>query len=88
MKRGLSASSISASRSLLMALFQTALEVDERVRRPKLFLEFFPRHDLAGTLQQHIQNLKRLLLQLDFAALPAQFAGLKINLEDPKPNWP
>ena len=37
-------------------------------------------------LQQHYQSVKRLLLQLNLEPLPAQFASLNIDLEDPKTN--
>jgi hypothetical protein len=63
---------------------KTALEVDKSVFRPQSFVEFFPRHHLAGTLQQQHERLKRLFLQIDLGALPAQLAGSSINLEEPE----
>jgi hypothetical protein len=34
------------------------IEVDESVRRPELFAEFFPSHEVARVFQQQSQDLK------------------------------
>jgi hypothetical protein len=52
-----------------------AVEIDDDILRPKAFLKFFPRHDLAGPLDQRREGLKGLLLQLNFYAVFAQLAG-------------
>src|SRR6266849_11037518 len=54
---------------LIYCLIQAMIEIDERVGRPKLAAQFLPSNYLAGLLQQHRQNLKRLLLKLDLYAL-------------------
>jgi hypothetical protein len=44
---------------------ETVVKVNERVRWPQLPAQFLARNDLAGSLQQADQDLKRLLLQPD-----------------------
>jgi hypothetical protein len=41
---------------------------------------------LAGSLQEERQNLKGLLLEPDLRAVSAEFAGSKVNLENPEPH--
>jgi hypothetical protein len=48
---------------------------------PELGLEFLPRDQLSGALQQHAQDAKRLLLQSDSSALFIQFTRAYIDLE-------
>jgi hypothetical protein len=37
-------------------------------------------------LEQHRQDLKRLLVKLDSAALPVQLTGAQVGFEDSEPN--
>jgi len=63
---------------------ESVVEVHDSVGGPKFRLEFLTRYHLAHALEQHRQDLKRLLLQFDLQAFPAQFARSKINLESPE----
>jgi hypothetical protein len=58
-------------------------DIDKRVR-PKTLLQFFPRHHLAGLLQQNDQNLKRLAAKLQPHSRLTQLTGAQINLEIPE----
>jgi hypothetical protein len=51
---------------------QTHIEINKGVGRPYLLLQVFPCYDSAGVGQQLDQHAKRLLLQLDSHAIPAQ----------------
>jgi hypothetical protein len=62
-------------------LVQASFEIDKCIRGPELFAELFPRHHLARTFQKQHQRLERLILQVDLVAIPAQFAGSSIQLE-------
>ena len=44
-------------------------------------MQFLARDYFAGAAQQQLQDLQRLILQLDPAALPAQLSGRDIQLE-------
>ena len=61
---------------------QPNIEVDERVCFPQGPPELVARHDVAGTRQQHHQDLKRLMRKTDLLAVAAQIAGLCVELED------
>jgi len=67
---------------------QTVIEIHESVRGPELLLKFLASYDLAGTFQQHGQELEGLLLQPDAQAMFAQFSSAKIHLENSKPDSP
>src|SRR5215471_4260256 len=86
MKRGLSAESSRASRSLLMALFDTAVEVDKGIGAPEFLLEFVACDDFAGTVNEQTQNRERLVLKFDADSLLPKFARLQICLEDAETN--
>ena len=58
------------------------VEVNERVGRPELLLQLFPRDHVACTLEQQSQHLKGLILQAQLHAAPAQFARAQVELED------
>jgi hypothetical protein len=60
------------------------VEVDERVCRPERLLKLLAADDLAGTLEQHRQDLDRLLLKPDAQASLAQFTRHEVQLEDPE----
>src|SRR5207247_3958121 len=58
-------------------LVQAAIEIDKGVGAPQLLLQFLTGHRLSGSLEQHGQDLKGLILELDLEALLPQFAGLQ-----------
>jgi hypothetical protein len=60
------------------------VEIHEGVRGPEFFLKFLAGYDLAGMLQKHRQDLEWLFLKANSKAVLAQFAGAKIQLENPK----
>ena len=53
---------------------------------PKTVGYLFTRNQLPRSLEQHFQDLKRLLLQLDPQSASTQFPRFKIDFENPKPN--
>jgi hypothetical protein len=57
------------------------LEIDERVLRPELLMEFLTGDNLAGFLQQGDQHLERLTAKLELQPCSAKFAGMQIYLE-------
>ena len=44
-------------------------------------MEFFARDQFSRTLQQHDQDLKRLIGEFDFRSVAPQFAAAKVRLE-------
>src|SRR5437667_1385552 len=54
-----------------------------RSLQPRL-LQLLARHQLAWTAEQQFQHLKRLALQLNFAAPFAKLAPSKVQLEEPE----
>src|ERR1700722_18893723 len=64
------------------------VEIHESVRRPEFLLKFLASYDLAGVLKQHGQDLEGLFLKPYSKAVLAQFAGPKIQLENPKKEPP
>jgi hypothetical protein len=65
---------------------QAMLEIDERVSRPQPAVQFLPREELAGPLDERGQQADRLILNRDFAPRLAEFARAEIELEACKPN--
>ena len=63
---------------------ETVIEVDKGAGRPQPFAQRVTRDDLPRVLQEHCQQLKWLLLQLQFEAIAAQLARFKINVEGSK----
>jgi hypothetical protein len=61
---------------LLDGTVQAEVEINERILRPKSFLQLFASHDLPGTLQEHRQYLKGLILKLDPQPGFSEFSGL------------
>src|SRR5439155_18180213 len=57
------------------------VEIDEGLGRPQPVAKLFPGHRLTRPLEQHRQNLKRLLLESELHAVLPQLAGSKIDLE-------
>jgi hypothetical protein len=60
------------------------VEIHESVCGPEFFLKFLASYDLAGVLQQYRQELDGLFLKANSQAVLAQFAGARIQLENPK----
>jgi hypothetical protein len=58
------------------------IEIYEGVGGPEAVAQLLASDDVTGPLQKLGQNLKRLLLQLDFPSLTPQFAGTQIQFED------
>ncbi len=56
---------------------QAVLEIDKRLRRPELFAEHFTADDVAGPVQQQIENLKRLRADLQLQAMLVEFAATR-----------
>ena len=67
-------------------LAETFVKIHEDAGRPDPVAQFFPRDHLAGTLQEHHENLERLVLQLDLRPLPAHLPGPQIDFENSEPN--
>ena len=61
---------------------ETVIKIHDRLR-PKLAMQFLPGHQLARLVQQHRQQLKRLLLQPDAFAVLGEFAGSKSASKTP-----
>ena len=65
---------------------QANIEVHKGLGRPEPPLQFFTGNDLTRMLQQHGENLERLLVQLDFQPVLAQFAGAQVNFKSLEAN--
>jgi hypothetical protein len=65
-------------------LVETALEIDKDVYWPQLSAELVSRHDFAWPPKEQHQRLKRLFLEIDLGALPAQLSGSSVKLEETK----
>ena len=63
------------------------LIVDEGVVRPEALAEFFPRHDFLRTLQQGLQNLKRLARELLPHSPFAHLSCRKVHFKDAEPYY-
>lgn len=63
---------------------ETTLEIDKGVLWPQLSAELVSRHDFARAPQEQHQHLKRLFLEIDLGALPAQLSGSSVKLEETK----
>jgi hypothetical protein len=64
------------------------VEIHESVCGPELFLKLLASHDVAVVQKQHRQDLERLFLEPEAQAMLAQFACLKIQLENSKTEQP
>ena len=60
----------------------TVLKITIGFAGPEFGLQLLPCYDLAGLLQEHGENPKRLFLQLDLDAAPAQFTGTQVEFEN------
>jgi len=67
---------------------EPVVEIHESVRGPEFFLKLLASYDLAGVLEQHRQELERLLLKANPQTVFTQFAGTKIQFENPKSETP
>jgi hypothetical protein len=63
---------------------QASIEIDKRIARPELFLEFIARYDFVRVRQQKHEDLERLIPEFDPHTLLAQFARVQIYFEYPK----
>src|ERR1700730_3856718 len=57
------------------------LEIDKRVARPELLLQFLTANQFTGTIQQHLQDGQGLTLQANTHPLFAQFPRVRVELE-------
>jgi len=60
------------------------VEIDECIGLPEAVSQFIAGDDLAGSFQEHHENLKRLLGKLQAESMLAEFQGIQVYLEDPK----
>jgi len=60
MYRGCPAESPNARRSVANCNINAVVEVDYRIVWPEFSLDFLTRYDLAGTQNQHFEDLERL----------------------------
>ena len=63
---------------------QAVVEVHERIGGPQAAVEILPGDHFAGTLQQHGQDLKGLLLQANLEAVAAELPGAQVYVKDSK----
>ena len=63
---------------------QAVLEIDECLRRPQSLPQLLAGHEVAGTIEKRLENLKRLLGEIDPDAGLPQFARAQIQLERAK----
>jgi hypothetical protein len=69
---------------LVDGFVEAMIEIYDRLA-PKLFAQRLSGYQLSGFIQQHRQDLERLLLQPYAQATLGQFAGAKVDLEDAEP---
>ena len=67
---------------LLNRRIQALVELDELVLGPEAVLELLSGDDLAGLLEQSLEDAERLVLQPHLHAALAQLAGGEVDLED------
>jgi hypothetical protein len=53
-------------------------EVNEGIGRPETLADLFPRHHLAGSLEERGENLEGSLLELDFVAVAPHLTASKV----------
>jgi hypothetical protein len=71
---------------LLDRTIQAVLEIDKNVRSPEPLTYFLARHDLAGTIKQQAEHLKRLAREPDPLIVLAYFSRTSIHLVGTKAN--
>jgi hypothetical protein len=57
------------------------IEVHKRVGGPKPAVQFLPRDDFTGMLEEHGQNLEWLFLKPDFDAIAAKLTGAQVGFK-------
>jgi hypothetical protein len=67
------------------------VKIHDSVIGPKIVLHFLPSDDLASGINQHPEDLKRLLPEKDFASTVSgsrrkKLARTEVNLKFPKPD--
>jgi hypothetical protein len=62
------------------------IEINEGVSLPEALAQLLARNHLAGTLEEHDEDLKGLLPQLQPYSLSAQFTGAEVGFKDTKTN--
>jgi hypothetical protein len=67
---------------LLNGRVDAMLELHHRMVGPKLLLDFFASRDSASVLDEHSQNLERLVLEHNPSAGFVQFSRLQVEFED------
>jgi hypothetical protein len=72
---------------LVDSLAETLVKIHEDAVGPDAVAQLFSCDHLTLFLQQHRENLERLLLQLDLQPLPPQFPGTQIDFEYSEPNY-
>jgi hypothetical protein len=75
MNRGFSAESPNASRTRLMALYRPCSK-STKCLTARAVVAFRPSDYIAPALQQHLQDVQRLVLKLDSGSILAQFTGV------------
>jgi hypothetical protein len=63
---------------------QAVVEIHEGVGRPEPAPQLFPGKNFTGTLEEHGQDLERLLLESHLSAVPPEFTGAEIHFEGTK----
>jgi hypothetical protein len=61
---------------------QAVVEIHKCINRPEPAAQFFPGNDFPGMLEEHGQDLERLLLESHLDAVPAELTGTEIHFED------
>jgi hypothetical protein len=62
------------------------VEVNKSVLGPQFLLQFLPRHQLPGLLEQQRQNLERLPSELDPQPVFPKFMRIEIGFERTEPH--
>jgi len=60
------------------------IEFDDGVVRPEPAADFIPRHHLTGPIQQHAENLERLVLQRNLSVAASQLPRTRVEFEAAK----
>jgi len=60
------------------------VKINKGVARPQPLPDLVPSEQFSGTIQQHCQHLKRLIVELDSHSRLAQFSRAKIRFENPE----
>ena len=66
------------------SLIQAQIKIYEGIGRPKALLHLLAGDQFAGASQKQGEDLERLFLKSDLAAVSAQFSGFEVDLIGPK----